>query len=124
MRPTASYAQSYDNNTNKRQRLDLDASSAAEPPPFPAEHIGRVDKDENGVLLPNMMDLLASLPGATRKNAAINGRDTVACNGVMFVDTHSYRYLGGNAPDVTVVLDGYSVSDLFTLALLELQVRG
>lgn len=121
MRPTASYARSYDDNSDKRETLQLDLNPMAQPPPFPADYIGRVNKHENDVLLPRVMELLCNMPDAKRK--AINGRSAVLYEKVVFVDTHDLFYLDRCAPDVTVLLDGYGVSSCAALALLELQVR-
>ena len=89
---------------------------------YPSSNIGRIDNDENGKLLPQVMSLLRSLPGAKFKHQAINMRDAVIYNGVAFVDTHNLCFLEGCAPDITVTVDVLSVTGFSALALIELQV--
>ena len=122
-RSTVSYTRSYESHRSKRQRLEL-ATPSAPPPKFPPAHIRRIAVNENGVLLPQVKKLLASLDGAKLKKQAVSGRDTVLCYGVAIVDTHDLFYLDGCAPDLTVTLDGFGISAYAALALLELQVIG
>ena len=122
-RSTVSYTRSYESNRSKRQRLEL-ATPSAPPPKFPRAHIRRITVNENGVLLPRVKMLLASLDGAKLKRQAVSGRDSVLCYGVAIVDTHDLFYLDGCAPDLTVTLDGFGISAYAALALLELQVIG
>jgi hypothetical protein len=122
LRPSTSYAKSYDSRTNKRQRLNLPTPQTSDQalPPLPVHT--RVDEKENEVLLPQTMSLLSSMPGAQRRANAVSGRDTVLYKGVVFVDTHTLQYLDGCSPDVTITQDGLSISSFVALALLELQV--
>lgn len=94
----------------------------ADVPAFPLNYIKRVNvgTSENEVLLPQVLDLLRSLPGA--KDKCLQGRKAVLYNGIVFVDTHKQYYLNQKAPDISVIADGCAVSAFAALAVLELQV--
>ena len=94
-------------------------------PHAPALPIGfkRVDNDENGVLLPFVMEMLRSLPGSDPKGKAVNQRLAFSSGEFMFVDTHTLPYLDDCSPDIKVIKKGFSVASGTALAVLELQVR-
>jgi hypothetical protein len=83
----------------------------------------RVDKDENEVLLPFVMEMLGSLPGSDPRGKTVNQRLAFSSGEVMFVDTHTLPYLDDCSPDITVIRKGFSVASGTALAVLELQVR-
>ena len=89
-------------------------------PNIPSGFIGRVDKDENTVLLPRVFELLLGMPGAQEKR--VGSCKAVLYNGVLVVDTHANAYLDGGAPDITIIPTGFIVAAFVALALLELQV--
>ena len=47
---------------------------------------------------------------------------SVTIEGLKIVDTHTNRYLGNCAPDITVIPIGYGVSEFNAVMVMELQV--
>ena len=119
-RQTFTYAKSYQSRAQSRRTLKLKSN-----PQAPALPIGfkRVENDENGVLLPFVMEMLRSLPGSDPHTKTVNQRMAFSSGEVMFVDTHTLPYLDDCSPDITVVKTGFSVASGTALAVLELQVR-
>ena len=48
---------------------------------------------------------------------------SVTLGKLMILDTHTNRYLGDCAPDITAISIGYGVSDFNAVLVIELQVR-